>query len=176
MRKGGPSDMREETFKATTKGKEKEESGYVSEAEEENFVKKLQVGVGRFRGKLPFKFFCCGRFGHYVVKCPYRENQGKGKEYEKINRKRFEKKRSFYTHEDNDGISNGEGGESDQDCHLLMEFQSNNEFDGIEENGTFIENFDRNISEVVTVIDVSKYSSIGETRALSYVITTIYSM
>jgi hypothetical protein len=38
MRKGGPSDMREATFKASGKGKEKEElneSGHISEEEEE---------------------------------------------------------------------------------------------------------------------------------------------
>jgi len=122
MEKGGPSDMREATFKATTKGKEKEELGYVSQEEEENFIKKLQVGTRRFRGKLPFKCFACGRVGHYVAKCPYKENKEKGKEDPKINRKRFENKRSFYTHEDNNGISNGEEGVSDQDCHLFMEF------------------------------------------------------
>eukprot|EP00253_Pinus_taeda_P008837 PITA_08837 len=55
MRKGGPSDRREATFKASGKG-DYYESGHMSEEEEEsNFVKKLQRGVGRFRGKLPFK-------------------------------------------------------------------------------------------------------------------------
>ena len=45
MRKGGPSEMREAPFKASAKGKEKEdnnESGHISEKEDEvNFVKKL---------------------------------------------------------------------------------------------------------------------------------------
>eukprot|EP00253_Pinus_taeda_P031130 PITA_31130 len=59
MRKGGPSDMRESTFKASAKGKEElNESRHISEEEEEaNFVKKLQRGSRRFRGKLPFKCF-----------------------------------------------------------------------------------------------------------------------
>jgi len=59
MRKGGPSDMREAAFKVFVKGKEKEEhneSEHILEEEDEvNFVKKLQRGSGRFRGKLPFK-------------------------------------------------------------------------------------------------------------------------
>ena len=68
MRKGFPLDMIEAAFKATTKGKEKEEIDYVSEEEEGNFVKKLQEGIGIFRGKLPFKCFECGRIGHYASK------------------------------------------------------------------------------------------------------------
>ena len=89
------------------------------------------MGNGRFRGKIPFKCFSCGRVGHYGVKYPYRENHEKGKEVTKINRRKFENKRIFYTHEDRDGISNGEEGESDQEYQLLMAFEDIiiNEFD-----------------------------------------------
>lgn len=65
MRKESPSYIGEDTFKDTSKGKEKEEikePGYVSDEEEANFMKKLQVGIGRFRGKLPFKFFFVEEF------------------------------------------------------------------------------------------------------------------
>eukprot|EP00253_Pinus_taeda_P002679 PITA_02679 len=55
MRKGGPSDRRVTAFKVSGKG-EYYESGHVSEEEEEsNFVRNLQRGTGRFKGKLPFK-------------------------------------------------------------------------------------------------------------------------
>ena len=67
MRKGGPSEVKEVVFRAAAKGKEVEEqegSGYDSEEDEINFVKKLQLGIGRFIGKLPFKCFSCVRFGH----------------------------------------------------------------------------------------------------------------
>ena len=80
MRKGGPSYMREATFKVSGK-EELNESGHISEGEEEaNFVKNLQWGSGRFRGKLPFKYFSCGRVDHYAAKCPHKDKFDKGKE------------------------------------------------------------------------------------------------
>ena len=84
-------EMREATFKALEKGKEKEEHnelGYILEEEYEvNFFKKPQWGSGRFKGKLPLKFFSSGRVNHYVAKCLHKDKYEKGKEYEKGNRK-----------------------------------------------------------------------------------------
>ena len=50
MRKGGSSKVKEAIFRASTKGKEVQEakgSEYISEEDEVNFVKKLQLGTGR---------------------------------------------------------------------------------------------------------------------------------
>eukprot|EP00253_Pinus_taeda_P035118 PITA_35118 len=106
MRKGGPSDRREAAFKASGK-RDYYESGHMSEEEEEsNFVKNLQRGAGRFRGKFPFKCFACGRFGHYAAKCPNKLD--KGKEPVRWNKKQNVSKKSYYIHEDSDGLSNSD--------------------------------------------------------------------
>ena len=105
MRKGVPSDRREATFKALGKG-DYNESGHMSEGKEEsNFVKNLQQGSRRFRGKLPFKCFACGRVGHHAAKCPHKDKLDKGKEPVRWNRKQNVSKKNYYTHEDSDGFS-----------------------------------------------------------------------
>ena len=89
MTKGGPSDRREAAFKASSKGDYYELRHASEEEEESNFVKDLQRGTGRFRGKLPFKCFASGRVGHYAAKCPHKD---KGKEPVRWNKKQNAKK------------------------------------------------------------------------------------
>eukprot|EP00253_Pinus_taeda_P023275 PITA_23275 len=132
MRKGGPSDKREVAFKASGKG-DYYESGHISEEEEEsNFVKNLQWGSRRFRGKLPFKCFAYGRVGHYAAKCPHKDKIDKGKEHVRWNRKQNANKKSYYTHEDSDGLSNSDEDEQGNRYKLLMAFEDEDYMDAID--------------------------------------------
>ena len=113
------------------------ELGHASEEEEEsNFVQKLQQGTGRFRGKLPFKCFACGRVSHYAAKCLHKD---KGKEPVRWNKKLNANKKSYYTHEDSDGLSNSDEDERGNNYKLLMDFEDDDYMDAIDVDGFYEE-------------------------------------
>eukprot|EP00253_Pinus_taeda_P013748 PITA_13748 len=146
IRKGSPSDRREAAFKASGKADYYEASHVPEEEEEEsNFVRNLQGGSGRFRGKLPFKCFACGRVGHYATKCPYND---KGKEPTRWNKKQGANKKSYYTHEDSDGLSNSDEDERGNNYKILMAFEDDEYMDAID-----VDSFYEEISRLKTCIE-----------------------
>lgn len=60
---------RESTFKVVNK--EEASDSHSDSEEEENFVRKLKKGLSKYKGKLQFKCFNCGRISHYTSKCPF---------------------------------------------------------------------------------------------------------
>ena len=64
------------------------------------------------------KYFDCGRVGHYAAKCPHKDKLDKGKEPVRWNIKH--NKKSYYAHEDSDGLSNSDEDEQGNDDRLLL--------------------------------------------------------
>ncbi len=141
---GNPS-KGEAAFKTTKKsGKPKlkpcSNCKEVSEDEEEaNFTKRLQRGTGKYKGKLPFKCFDCGKIGHFASKCPYAKKldtnnddapkNNKMKNWKTNKGKLFQKKRNLYTEEDSESSSEEDNGESDDEEMLFFGFEKLNQQD-----------------------------------------------
>ena len=65
----------------------------------------MDRGSGKYKGKLPFKFFNCGRVGHYAAKCPHKKVRNQAQESKKNKSKNWQKgkkfsKKSFYAQQD----------------------------------------------------------------------------
>ena len=74
------------TFK-TSKNPKEEHNGSCCESYEEkiNFVGELKRASRKYKGKLPFKFFNCGKIGHFSSKCPYA--RGSNSDQEEVHKK-----------------------------------------------------------------------------------------
>lgn len=62
---------------------------------EAKFVKRLKKGSGKYKGKLLFKCFNCGRICHFVNKCPHKGKDQTCDDEEKYKHKNFFKEKNF---------------------------------------------------------------------------------
>jgi hypothetical protein len=112
----------------------------ISDVEEANFIKKLHKGSGKYKGKLPFKCFNCGRIKHFSNKCPYPKQKDSDDEesYNQKDHKRdkdqykkkfYKKKKNLYSKDD---ISSSNM--SEDDGELLFMGMKNHDVGNNEEN------------------------------------------
>ena len=106
-RKNGSS-KKEAAFKVVSKIQSED-----LDDEEALFIKKLERGTGKYKGKLPLKCFNYGRIGHFSRKCPYPKQEDrddeefcchkKDKKNKTIYKKNFQKnKKNLYSKEDSE--------------------------------------------------------------------------
>jgi hypothetical protein len=85
-------------------------SGNKLDEEEANFVRKFK---NRYKGKLHFNFFNCGKIRHFAHKCPYADTNVKEEfNFKKTNKRKIEKKKNTYRQRKNLYI-NGDNNSSD---------------------------------------------------------------
>lgn len=142
-RKGDTSKIREADFKSTCKGKKKDkpkDTIYILDEEETIFVRKLHVGIGKFKGKIDFISFCFGILYHYATKCPHKENNGykeKGKDVSKKNVKnKSSTNKIFYSNEDtsDDQVDSDSYSKTRNKILMALEEQLTSESDHCETN------------------------------------------
>jgi hypothetical protein len=70
-------------------------------------VRRLTKGSGKYKGKLPFKCFNCGKISHFASKCPHKGKDQRYDDEEKHKHKKvykennFKKKSIFVNNDDN---------------------------------------------------------------------------
>ena len=97
-----------------------------------NFVRKLQKGIGKYKGMLPLKCFNYDCIVHFSSKCPYAKNKGSEEEEYPKKKKKNQKgdkrrnknnffKKSFYSKEDSSSLDGDDNSDDDSERVLFME-------------------------------------------------------
>ena len=62
---------------------------------EENFVRRLKKGLGKYKGKIPFKCFNYGKIGHFASNCPYKGKDQVSDDEKEHKHKNFNKENNY---------------------------------------------------------------------------------
>ena len=127
--------MREAAFKIEKKKEEKEDTCSCSDEEEAKFIRRLERGSGKYKGKLPFKCFNFGRVGHYASKCPHKKTKNQTQETEKTISKNWQKgnryrRKSFYPQQDGSASESSDESSNEEGTSEFV-LMANEELEGI---------------------------------------------
>jgi hypothetical protein len=89
------SSTREESFKV-----DKNTDSELDDIEAK-FVRRLKKGSEKYQGKFPFKFFNCGKIGHFASKCPHQKKDQNYDDEKKYKYKKYNKKKRLVANDDN---------------------------------------------------------------------------
>ena len=110
---------------------------------EAKFVRRLKKGSGKYKEKLPFKCFNCGKIGHFTSKCPYKGkdhvyDDEKEHKHKKFNKENHYKKKSMCVNNDDSSSDEADSESTSRDetnAFMLMAIEnSDNEDVGSELN------------------------------------------
>jgi hypothetical protein len=89
---------------------------------EAKFVRRLKKGSGKYQGKLPFKFFNCGKIGHFSSKCLHQKKDQNFDDEKKYKFKKYSKKKSLCANNDDssEDIDNDSSSEDKVNDFVLM--------------------------------------------------------
>ena len=128
------SSKKESTFKSISKIQFED-----LDDEEVVFIKKLERGTGKYKGKLPLKCFNCGRIGHFSKKYPYPKQEDSDDE-EPCCHKKDQKNKIIYKNKfkkNNKNLYSKEDSEDDEISEdvevLFMGFESDIFGEGIKD-------------------------------------------
>ena len=62
---------------------------------EETFVRRLKKGLGKYKGKMPFKCFNCGKIRHFSSKCPHKKKRQTSNDEENYTSNKYNKKAKY---------------------------------------------------------------------------------
>ncbi|GLJ17355.1 hypothetical protein SUGI_0301450 [Cryptomeria japonica] len=138
-----PSSSKETAFKVEKK-EELDSESELSDAIEALFVRKLKK---KYKGKLPFKCFNCGKAGHFAAQCPLSDQNSEEEKPEKFYKKKmwnpkrrfntFKKKKSLFTKEDSGNESDDSPCEGDETLFMAkledVTSKTKNEFEDLDQ-------------------------------------------